>query len=61
MFIRQLSYLVALAQEKHFGRAAIACHVSQPALSGAIRSIERELDVVIVQRGRRFEGFTQDG
>ncbi len=61
MFIRQLSYLVALEREKHFGRAAAACHVSQPALSGAIRSIERELDIVIVQRGRRFEGFTPDG
>lgn len=61
MFIRQLNYLAALAREKHFGRAAAACHVSQPALSGAIRSIERELDIVIVQRGRRFEGFTPDG
>lgn len=61
MFIRQLNYLVALAREKHFGRAAKACHVSQPALSGAIRSIEDELGIVIVQRGRRFEGFTQDG
>ena len=61
MFIRQLGYLVALAREKHFGRAAIACHVSQPALSGAIRGIERELGIVIVQRGRRFEGFTPDG
>ncbi|WP_437882820.1 LysR family transcriptional regulator [Pseudomonas sp. LRF_L74] len=61
MFIRQLNYLVALAQEKHFGRAAAACHVSQPALSGAIRSIEEELGIVIVQRGRRFEGFTKDG
>jgi DNA-binding transcriptional LysR family regulator len=61
MFIRQLNYIVALAREKHFGRAAEACHVSQPALSGAIRSIEQELGVVIVLRGRRFEGFTQDG
>lgn len=61
MFIRQLNYLVALAQEKHFGRAAAACHVSQPALSGAIRSIEQELGIVIVQRGRRFQGFTRDG
>ncbi|MDP9603064.1 UNVERIFIED_ORG: DNA-binding transcriptional LysR family regulator [Variovorax paradoxus] len=61
MFIRQLSYVVALAQEKHFGRAAAACNVSQPALSGAIRGIEQELGVVIVQRGRRFEGFTKDG
>lgn len=61
MFIRQLTYMVALAKERHFGRAAAACNVSQPALSGALRSIEEELGVVIVQRGRRFEGFTDDG
>src|ERR1700742_175841 len=61
MLIRQLTYLVALAKEQHFGRAAEACNVSQPALSGAIRSIEKELGVTIVQRGRRFEGFTSDG
>lgn len=61
MFIRQLSYVVALAREQHFGRAAAACHVSQPALSGAIRSIEQELGITIVQRGRRFQGFTKDG
>ncbi|GJG97626.1 LysR family transcriptional regulator [Cupriavidus pauculus] len=61
MFIRQLSYVVALAKERHFGRAAAVCNVSQPALSGAIRGIEEELGVVIIQRGRRFEGFTEDG
>ncbi|MDY0744634.1 LysR family transcriptional regulator [Paucibacter sp. R3-3] len=61
MLIRQLGYLVALARERHFGRAAEACRVSQPALSGAIRSMEKELGVTIVQRGRRFEGFTADG
>lgn len=61
MLIRQLTYLVALAKEHHFGRAAQACNVSQPALSGAIRSIEKELGITIVQRGRRFEGFTPDG
>ena len=61
MLIRQLTYLVALAREQHFGRAAQACNVSQPALSGAIRSIEEELGLTIVQRGRRFEGFTPDG
>jgi DNA-binding transcriptional LysR family regulator len=55
------TYVVALSQEKHFGRAAAACNVSQPALSGAIRSIEKELGIVIIQRGRRFEGFTKDG
>ena len=61
MFIRQLGYLVMLSRERHFGRAAEACNVSQPALSGAIRSIERELGMSIVRRGRRFEGFTPDG
>src|SRR5690606_17314691 len=61
MFIRQLAYLVTLARERHFGRAAEACNVSQPALSGAIRSIERELGMSIVRRGRRFEGFTPHG
>ena len=61
MFIRQLEYLATLAREKHFARAAEACHVSQPALSSGIRSLEKELGVVIVQRGRRFVGFTNEG
>jgi DNA-binding transcriptional LysR family regulator len=61
MFIRQLEYLATLAREKHFARAAEACHVSQPALSSGIRSLEKELGVVIVQRGRRFVGFTGEG
>ncbi len=61
MFIRQLDYLVTLAREKHFAKAAEACHVSQPALSSAIRSLEKELGVMIVQRGRRFMGFTAEG
>ena len=43
MDIRQLQYLVALAREKHFTRAAQACHVTQPTLSGRIRQLEREL------------------
>src|SRR4029077_14400628 len=46
--IQQLEYLLALARERHFGRAASACHVSQPTLSVAIRRLEHELDVVIV-------------
>jgi DNA-binding transcriptional LysR family regulator len=61
MFIRQLEYLVTLAREKHFARAAEACHVSQPALSSAIRTLEAELGLVIVERARRFVGFTEDG
>jgi DNA-binding transcriptional LysR family regulator len=59
--IRQLEYVVALARERHFGRAAAACHVSQSALSDAMRKLETELGVVIVERGRRFGGFTTEG
>lgn len=61
MLLRQLTYLVTLAQEQHFGRAAEKCNVSQPALSEAIRSLEQDLGVAVVQRSRRFEGFTADG
>jgi DNA-binding transcriptional LysR family regulator len=61
MFIRQLEYLVTLAREKHFAKAAENCHVSQPALSSGIRSLEKELGVMIVQRGRRFLGLTAEG
>jgi DNA-binding transcriptional LysR family regulator len=61
IIIRQLEYLVALAREHHFGRAAARCHVSQPTLSEAIRKLELELNVAIVVRGRRFEGFTDEG
>jgi DNA-binding transcriptional LysR family regulator len=61
MLLRQLEYLVALAREKHFARAAQACYVSQPSLSAAIRKLEQELDVPIVRRGRRFEGLTPEG
>jgi DNA-binding transcriptional LysR family regulator len=59
--IVQLEYLVALARERHFGRAATACHISQPTLSVAIRRLERDLGVPIVLRGHRFEGFTIEG
>src|SRR5688500_9661552 len=61
MDIRQLQYLVALAREKHFTRAAHACHVTQPTLSGRIRQLEQELGVPIVERGQRFHGFTAEG
>lgn len=61
VLLQQLDYLLALATERHFGRAAARCHVSQPTLSVAIRRLERELGIVIVQRGHRFEGFTEEG
>ncbi|WP_442755843.1 LysR substrate-binding domain-containing protein [Methylocystis sp. JAN1] len=61
MFFRQLEYLVTLAREKHFARAAESCNVSQPALSAAIRRLEEELGVSIVERGQKFVGFTDEG
>lgn len=61
MQLRQLEYVTALARERHFGRAAAACHVSQPSLSGGIRSLEEELGVPIVVRGRRYAGLTPEG
>jgi DNA-binding transcriptional LysR family regulator len=61
MLLRQLEYLVALARERHFARAAAACYVSQPSLSAGIRKLEHELDVPIVYRGSRFEGLTPEG
>jgi DNA-binding transcriptional LysR family regulator len=61
MDIRQLQYLAALAREKHFTRAALACHVTQPTLSGRIRQLEQELGVPIVERGQRYIGLTPEG
>ena len=61
MLLRQLEYLVALAKERHFARAAAACHVSQPSLSAGLRNLERDLGVPIVLRSRRFAGFTPEG
>ena len=61
MLGRKLEYLIALAKEAHFARAAASCHVSQPTLSAAIQQLEAELGVQIVKRGQRFEGFTEQG
>jgi DNA-binding transcriptional LysR family regulator len=61
MDIRQLQYLAALAREKHFTRAAAACNVTQPTLSGRIRQLEEELGVPIVARGQRFISLTPEG
>jgi len=61
MDIRQLQYLAALAREKHFTRAAQACNVTQPTMSGRIRQLEQELGVPIVARGQRYIGLTPEG
>ena len=51
MTLTELKYIVAVAREKHFGRAAEACFVSQPTLSVAVKKLEDELDVKIFERG----------
>lgn len=61
MLFRQLEYFVAVAQERHFARAAEKCYVSQPALSSAIAKLERELNVTLINRGHSFEGLTREG
>lgn len=50
MNLRDLRYLVALSEHRHFGKAAVACFVSQPTLSTQLRKLEEELGVVLIER-----------
>jgi len=62
MNIRHLRYFVALARERNHARAAASCNVTQPTLSEAIRQLERELSVPLIDRnGQRFRGLTVEG
>src|SRR5690625_7775736 len=61
MTLTELKYVVAVARERHFGRAADACFVSQPTLSVAIRKLEEELGVTIFERGGREISVTPIG
>jgi len=63
MFLRQFKYLLAVAEEQHFGRAARRCHVTQPSLSSGIKQLELEIGAPIFLRGRgqRFHGLTPEG
>lgn len=61
MLVRHLSYFVTLARERHFARAADACHIAQPTLSAAIRKLEEDLGARLVVRGHRFTGLTPEG
>lgn len=61
MIARKYLYLLALARERHFGKAAASCHVSPSTLSAAIRDLEDELGVALVVRGQRFAGLTAEG
>ena len=59
--LSSLRYLVALHEHRHFGRAAQACNITQPALSNALRALETEFNVVIVKRDRAYGGLTAEG
>ncbi|MGL4235417.1 LysR family transcriptional regulator [Tabrizicola sp.] len=59
--IDKLEMFIALAKERHFGRAAEVCGVTQPSLSSAIRQLEDQLGVQLVFRGSRFQGLTPEG
>ena len=61
MDIKQLKFLIALEETRHFGQAAARCHVTQPTLSMRLRSLEEELGLELVIRSQRFEGFTDAG
>jgi DNA-binding transcriptional LysR family regulator len=59
--IDKLEYLIALANQQHFGRAAEACGVTQPTFSAGIKQLEDVLGVLLVHRGSRFHSFTPEG
>jgi DNA-binding transcriptional LysR family regulator len=59
--IDKLEFLIALASERHFGRAAEVCGVTQPTLSSGLKQLEESLNTLLVVRGSRFEGFTPEG
>jgi DNA-binding transcriptional LysR family regulator len=59
--IDKLEMFIALANERHFGRAAEVIGVTQPSLSSAIRQLEDQLGVQLVFRGSRFQGLTPEG
>jgi DNA-binding transcriptional LysR family regulator len=59
--IDKLEFLLALAREKHFGRAAEASGVTQPTLSAGIKQLEGAFGVLLVNRGSRFQDFTPEG
>ena len=59
--IDKLEFILALARERHFGRAAETCGVTQPTLSAGVKQLEEQMGVLLVNRGSRFQGFTPEG
>jgi DNA-binding transcriptional LysR family regulator len=61
VLIDKLEFLLALSRERHFGRAAEACAVTQPTLSAGLKHLEESLGLLLVTRGSRFQGLTSEG
>ena len=61
MNLRDLKYLVAVADLKHFGKAAESCHVSQPTLSGQLKKLEEHLGIQLLERNNRRVLITTEG
>lgn len=61
MLIEHLEFFIAVAKEKHFGRAAEVCNVTQPTLSASVKQLECILGVMLVERDSRFRGLTPEG
>jgi LysR family hydrogen peroxide-inducible transcriptional activator len=61
MTLTELRYIIALAREHHFGRAAEKCHVAQPTLSVAVKKLEDELGVILFERGQSEVSVTPAG
>ena len=61
MKLRDLEYLLAVSEERHFHKAAARCHVSQPTLSGQLKKLEDELGVLLVERTNRQVTMTEVG
>jgi DNA-binding transcriptional LysR family regulator len=59
--LEKLEFMIALAREQHFGRAAESCGVAQPTFSLGIQALEQMLNVPLVKRSSRFQGFTPEG
>ena len=59
--IDKLNFFIVLATERHFGNAAIKLGISQPSLSAAIRQLEHDLGVMLINRGSRFQNLTDEG
>ena len=61
MNLRDLKYILSVAETRHFGKAAARCFVSQPTLSGQIKKLEEELGVTIFERTKRWVELTPIG